>query len=267
MPRLEDGHIMPPSKFKKRRAWIQPEELSIESASLIVNVENSTVQSPMSETKVKLDHNQIITSQQQEYNKNVSRLKHDYNINETRVKHDFNDSNAKNQPKKLKQKHENNKVKTRVKQDYNKSETLLKHDYNNTVSIKIDDFILFINQQKNLLDEFETSDPRFLILGLSDVQRKIFWHTAFHCIKRGAPRTGPIEIKGFFEPLDVATTVVRTSLNRLVEKGLLQRERGKLGKNGFAIISLPKMIFDTTECLVKEYNSGTFIFENKLDVI
>jgi predicted transcriptional regulator len=66
------------------------------------------------------------------------------------------------------------------------------------------------------------------------------------------PRTGPIEIKGFFEKLAIATPVVRTTLNRLVDKRIIQREKGKLGKNGFAVISLPKAMFDAAREIIDD---------------
>lgn len=255
MPRLEEGQIMPQGKFKKRRAWIQPEEvLPVISAPEALTV-----------PKIKLDSTQTISSLEPDHIQSKTRLEHDYNNTITREKHTLPHNKATESIPNSKPKQSNNKNEIRIKQDNNKSITKLKHEYNNSASIDINNLIYFLTQQKTLLDVFEFSDPRYLVLSLSDGQRKIFWHTALQCIKRGTSRTGPIEIKSFFEVLGISIPVVRTSLNRLVEKGLLQRERGKLGKNGFAIISLPKMIFDTAERLVQEYNSSLFVDHEKRD--
>ncbi len=261
MPRLEDGHIMPQSKFKfkKRRAWIQSEE--------ILSIDDSVNLNASDDSAIKQEQNKTITRVEHDYNKSITRKEHEYNKSETRPEQKLSDSYEPEKPIQARLKQDSNKSKTRIQQEYNKTKIRVKQECNKDLPSDLNQLVSFAAHQRTVLDNFSLSDPRYLILSLGDVQRKIFWHTALYCIKRTSPRTGPIEIKSFFDVLDSSTPVVRTSLNRLVEKGLLQRERGKLGKNGFAIISLPKMIFDTVECLVQEYHSGTFIFENKLDVI
>ena len=98
-------------------------------------------------------------------------------------------------------------------------------------------------------------DPKCLILTLSDIQKKIFWCAAIECIKRDTSQTGPIEIKTFFGNLDISTAVVRTTLNRLIDKRILQKEKGKLGKNGFAILSLPKRMLDEAKEIFAEFKA------------
>lgn len=106
-------------------------------------------------------------------------------------------------------------------------------------------FFVFVENAKASIINYNDK-PRCLILSLSDAQKRIFWRIAIECINRNSHRTGPIQIKGFFEGLTISTPVVRTSLNRLVDKGVLQRETGKPGKNGFSIISLPKAMFNSS---------------------
>lgn len=147
-----------------------------------------------------------------------------------------------------------NMKKTRVEHDYNMSITRLEHECDNKKLLAQNIFYASLVRQKIELTAYE-NDDRCLILSLSDVQRRMFWHVAFECINRESLRTGPIEIKGFFSALGIATAVVRTSLNRLIEKRLLQREKGKLGKNGFAIISLPKPIYDIAKEIVGDFHN------------
>jgi hypothetical protein len=134
------------------------------------------------------------------------------------------------------------------------SGTRVKHEWNKSETSRLDLFFAFIVHHKAELTAFD-DDDRWLLLSLSDVQKRMFWHVANTCIARGTQRTGPIEIKGFFSPLGISTDVVRTSLNRMIEKGILQREKGKLGKNGFAIISLPRTIHDLAKELITNFNN------------
>lgn len=177
-----------------------------------------------------------------DYNTSVTRLEHDYNKSVTRVEQEIPPSD---EPKR--------QFENRLEQDCNKSVTRLEHDYNKNVTrFEINKFSAFIENQRLSIDSYE-DEPRFLILNLSDAQKRIFWHIAIECLNRNAPRTRPIEIKGFFEPLAISTPVVRTTLNRLVDKRIIQREKGKLGKNGFAIISLPKIMFEAAQVILADF--------------
>jgi hypothetical protein len=238
MPRLEDGQlIIPQSKFKKRRAWILPEEITP-----AINA------SPAPETDNLASQKSLI----------VTRLEHDCNMSITRLEHDYNKTVTRVEQKIPRSKAVKPEANIRLEHDYNKSVTRLEHDYNLSITTTDPNHLIgFVVQQKIFLDNFEFSNPWYLVVSLSDVQRKVFWHIALECIKRGVPRTGPIEIKGFFEGLEISIPVVRTTLNRLVEKDIIQREPGKLGKNGFAIIALPKMIFDVAAALLNDFNNQT----------
>lgn len=240
MPRLEEGQIMPPSKFKKRRAWIQPEEL----------LDNGNISS-VKNLDLEQKSNNKITAINDKNNETKTKKEQNDNIYVSII----NQQNSELLKKEIKLKSNkdqlSNKIVTNEEHGHNKKVTDLRQ--NNNLLKVLDNFFVFINNQKSLLGIFEINDPKYFVLTLSDAQKKIFWHTAIHCIQRGATNTGPIEVKNFYGPLQISLGVVRTSLNRLIEKGILQRERGKRGKNGFAIISLPKLIFDTTKILTEEY--------------
>lgn len=228
MPRLEDDELLTSaSKFKKRRAWITHDD---SGAAL---EPNGSIKEPLTVTRVEHD-----------CNKGITRVKHDYNMSVTRLEQNIPHHQAiKHEPE------------SRLEHEYNKSVTRLEHDCNKTeVSVELKDFLAYAEKLKSSITNYE-DDLRSLILSLSDVQKRIFWLIALECIKLNAPRSGPIEIKGFFGNLAISTAVVRTTLNRLVDKHIIQREKGKLGKNGFAIISLPKMMFDEAKDIFAEFQS------------
>jgi hypothetical protein len=267
MPRLEDGQLeTSASKFKKRRAWLPADDAVLASTD---NREKATHDSTVilptplvqidggkeyagrlkqkTETRVKHDQNMTGT-----------RVKHDWNMSGTRVEHDYNKTESLQQAisndHNLRLKHDWNMDETRVEHDQNMNGTRVKHEWNKSESTSIDSFFAFIIRQREDLTASH-DEEHWLLLGLSNVQRRMFWHVAINCIERGAQRTGPIEIKSFFSPLSISTDVVRTSLKRLTEKGLLQREKGKLGKDGFAIISLPRAIHDIAKELFTHFIS------------
>lgn len=257
MPRLEDGQLIDSTnKFKKRRAWIvsdetvPPSPIKRERA-----VETAAEESP---TRARLE---------QELNKNITRVQHDYNKSATRLKQDYNKTVTRSEQvspnshddflsSSTRLEQELNKTTTRVQHDYNKTTTRLEHDHNKTETAEgLSSFFAFIANQTLSFAIYE-DDARWLLLSLSDVQKRMFWHVAISCINRGALRTSPIEIKSFFSPLGISTGVMRTTLHRLTEKRLLQREKGKLGKNGFAIISIPKTIHDAAKDIFANFEAS-----------
>lgn len=255
MPRLDDGELATSaSKFKKRRAWIISDEANV---TLPTNNDESggidALPALLIETRVEHDQNKSETRLEHECNKTITKVEHDYNKSITRVEQSRTHKDATISTDKSRLEHECNKTKTRLEHEYNKSVTRVEHDHNKTLGLN--SFHAFVVLQRIELAYYD-DDARCLLLSLSDVQRRIFWHVAFECINRGDLRTRPIEIKSFFAPLDIATAVVRTSLNRLIEKRLLQREKGKLGKNGFAIISLPKSIYDAANAIVTNFQNA-----------
>jgi hypothetical protein len=267
MPRLEDGEFASgASKFKKRRAWITSDEPVVTLPTIQAETEIPAAPTPLIESKTTHEQEKSETRVKHEYNKSETRLEHEYNKSETRVEHDYNKGKTRVKQKKSSldaaispippvSNLESNKSETRVKHDYNMSTTRVEHEYNKSQTMDTDSFYAFVVAQRTLLNVYD-DDLRSMLLSLSDVQRRLFWHVAFECINRGDMRTAPLEIKSFFAPLGISTAVVRTSLVRLIDKRLLQREKGKLGKNGFAIIALPKTAFEIAHDLVINFQNS-----------
>lgn len=258
MPRLEEGDLpASASRFKKRRAWIIPDDPTpvFESPAHNPVFADSIQKIDLTKTRLEHEHTKSKTKVKQECNKTVTKVEHDSNKSVTRVEQEITHTQAKINPTQIKAEQEYNKSVTRVEHDYNKIKTRLEQDNNKTLtSNKFDNFYLFIDNQRASIIDYE-DDPRSMILSLSDVQKQIFWNIATECIKRQNTRTGPIEIKSFFGQLAISTPVVRTTLNRLVDKRIIQREKGKLGKNGFAVISLPKIMFDAAANIFTDFQN------------
>jgi hypothetical protein len=265
MPRLEDGELTSSaSKFKKRRAWIMSDDQP--SVLPVAKSEEKIIESPAlskasksnkEKASKKLDYNKSITRVEHDCNKSVTRLEHDYNKTVTRVEQPKPSPKAALPDRPIEKNLDYNKSITRVEHDYNMSVTRVEHDYNKNRAFDMNSFYAFILTQRTQIDSYD-DDMRCMLLSLSDVQRRIFWHVAFECINRGDSRTTGIEIKSFFEPLGIDIGVVRTSLNRLNDKRLLQREKGKRGKNGFAIIALPKTTNEIAQELITNFKNSRF---------
>lgn len=226
MPGLENGEFASePSKFKKRRAWITSDEPVVTLPIIQAETEIPAASTLLVESK---------TTHEQK--KSKRRVKRRLKKRKTKVKLGLN------------------KSKTRAKQELNKSEIRVEHYYNKSQIIDTDSFYAFIISQRTTLNYDD--DLRSILLSLSDVQRRLFWHVTFECINREDLRTAPLEIKGFFSPLGISTDVVRTSLVRLINKRLIQREKGKLGRNGFAIIALPKIVLEIAQELVMGFQNS-----------
>ena len=271
MPRLDDGQLATSSnKFKKRRAWLLTDEepiledkKSTADSSIIlptlpiqmdVEKEVTSREHNKNETRLEHDNNKAETRLQHDHNKTTTKPQHDHNKTATGLEHEVSSHYATLSEHDYRPQQDHNKSETRSQQDYNKTTTRLEHESNKTATRPMHSFFEFILRYKEELAVFD-DDYRCLVLGLSDVQKRMFWHVAINCICRGSQRTGPIEIKGFFSVLGISIGVVRMSLDRLVQKGLLQKEKGKLGKNGFAIISLPRAIHDVAKELFTNFNS------------
>jgi hypothetical protein len=278
MPRLDDGQLAnSANKFKKRRAWLLADDVdtvnanenkkSSYDATIILPASSVLTDTEMvSADRLEQDRNKTETRAEHDLNKSRTRLKQDSNKTRTRVEQSDHQRRPKINESGFMLKHESNKTETRPEHDRNMIETRLEHNQNMTgtrvkhewdkiESKSLDSFFAFIVRHKAELTASD-DDEHWLLLGLSDVQKRMFWHVAINCLDRGAQRTGPIEIKNFFSPLGISTDVVRTSLKRLAEKGILQREKGKLGKNGFAIISLPRAIHDVAKELFTNFTSA-----------
>ncbi|MCA9508562.1 MAG: hypothetical protein KC505_09090 [Myxococcales bacterium] len=244
MPRLENGQYNK-TTFKKRRAWINQDTSDIKPVATAAEIK----------TETKQKDNIRKSQENHESNKTATITKHEHNLTKTKLEQDISKFEEGEYAHNININQDYNNIKTILQHNENKIASVLEQTKNNIPTLEsYDNFVLFINHVKENLDIIDFDELEHTIVCLSDVQRKVFWLVAFQCLKRNSFRTGPIQIKSFFEPTRIAITVVRTSLDRLVEKGILKRERGKLGKNGFAVISLSKTIFDFASNLVKNYN-------------
>ncbi|WP_133138133.1 hypothetical protein [Legionella rowbothamii] len=80
------------------------------------------------------------------------------------------------------------------------------------------------------------------IFRLTGHQRKIFMFIVERCASRGMLTTGVIKGEVLSEITGTSSQMVKTSIQRLVSKDLIQRERGKTGRGGFYIFSLTELI-------------------------
>ena len=80
------------------------------------------------------------------------------------------------------------------------------------------------------------------IFRLTGHQKKIFMFIVDRCASRAMLSTGVIKGEIFSEITGTSSKMVKTSIQRLVGKNLIQRERGKTGRGGFYIFSLTELI-------------------------
>ena len=154
MPRLEDGEFAASaSKFKKRRAWIIPDD-----PMPTIEATNSELKAS---AKQKVEDTLIETRVEHEHNKSITRVEHDYNKSVTRLEQEIPHRIA------VKQNHA-----SRVEQEYNKSVTRLEHDYNKTITdSEIDKLFDFINKQRIQILNFE-DELQCLILNFERCSKK-----------------------------------------------------------------------------------------------
>ena len=80
------------------------------------------------------------------------------------------------------------------------------------------------------------------IFRLTGHQKKIFMFIVERCASRAMLSTGVIKGEIFSEITGTTSKMVKTSIQRLVGKNLIHRERGKTGRGGFYIFSLSELI-------------------------
>lgn len=80
------------------------------------------------------------------------------------------------------------------------------------------------------------------IFRLTGHQKKIFMFIVERCASRAMLSTGVIKGEIFSEITGTTIKMVKTSIQRLVGKDLIQRERGKTGRGGFYIFSLTELV-------------------------
>jgi len=99
------------------------------------------------------------------------------------------------------------------------------------------------------------------IFRLSGHQKKIFMFIFERCASRAMLSTGVIQGDILCEITVTTLKMVKTSIQRLVGKGLINRERGKTGRGGFYIFSLSEQVRNSS----LEYKRMVG-FENQLGI-
>jgi hypothetical protein len=80
------------------------------------------------------------------------------------------------------------------------------------------------------------------IFRLTGHQKKIFMFIVERCASRAMLSTGVIKGEVLSEITGTTSKMVKTSIQRLVGKNLIQRERGKTGRGGFYIFSITELV-------------------------
>ena len=130
----------------------------------------------------------------------------------------------------------NNKVTIREQLDNNKI-TIGKQLDNNKITTKV----AIREQLDNSLDPTTLQNR---ILNLSGIQKNILEFIADICSMRGEVDTGPIETNMIVEYVRSTNGSVKVSINRLINKGFLIRNKGRTAKGGYINFSIPKKIQD-----------------------
>ncbi len=98
-----------------------------------------------------------------------------------------------------------------------------------------------------------------VIFSLTGYQKKIFFMIIEVCLSRGMLSTGCIKSDSFVELTGTTSNMIRTSIKRLVNKGLVIRGRGKTGRGGFHSFSISEIVRSTAldyKRLVKDDSSS-----------
>jgi len=108
----------------------------------------------------------------------------------------------------------------------------------------------FINEKNEKIDEIylnykgQSNSPLYTILRLSGHQKLIFNFILEKCLTRNLLTTGIVTSEILINLTNTSLTMVNTSIQRLVEKGLVNRENGKRGRGGFYCFGIAREIKD-----------------------
>lgn len=93
-----------------------------------------------------------------------------------------------------------------------------------------------------LIDSSKDDTTLDTIFRLTGHQKKIFMFIFERCASRAMLTTGVIKGEQLSEITGTSSKMMKTSIQRLVGKKLIQRERGKTGRGGFYIFSLTELV-------------------------
>ena len=95
------------------------------------------------------------------------------------------------------------------------------------------------SEQQFLYTEFS---PQEMIQRVAGLQRKILFHIVSDCILRSDLTSNPVTTDSLKVITNANTDTLKTAIQRLVNKNLLKRRKGKKGKGGFAIFTISEEI-------------------------
>lgn len=87
-----------------------------------------------------------------------------------------------------------------------------------------------------------SNEAKNAVKRLCGLQKKILFYVVEQCVNDGHLTSGPITNETFREVANAGAHTVKTAVQRLIHKGLLQRGEGKRGNGGFASFSINKDI-------------------------
>lgn len=96
----------------------------------------------------------------------------------------------------------------------------------------------------NEIKKEPVNSPLYSILRLSGHQKVIFSFILERCLSRGLLSSGVITSQSLMTITKTTLSMVNTSIQRLVDKGLISRENGKRGRGGFYCFAISESVKD-----------------------
>ena len=134
-----------------------------------------------------------------------------------------------------------------IKSIPNDNQLEIKKESNNSVPVKSKD-IHKITKYKKAVEDYIDFEPNNLetvldtISRLTGHQKKIFLFITDRCISRAMLSTGVIQGETLMQITATTMKMVKTSIQRLVSKQLIVREKGKTGRGGFYSFKLSEIV-------------------------
>lgn len=100
---------------------------------------------------------------------------------------------------------------------------------------------------------------------LCGIQKRIVEYFVGCCMVRGEPITGPVTIETLSSVTKTTKKTLRKVVQRIIEKGLMERVGGKTGKSGFSIFRFDKAFVDAFKLQLDLASSQSF--KNTLSLV
>lgn len=134
--------------------------------------------------------------------------------------------------------------------------TIRKQTDNNQVSEKITNG----EQLGNILDP---RSLRNVLAKVSGFQKKVLDLMVDICVARKANETGPIETKVVSEYIGTTYGSTKTTINRLVSKGIIERQAGKTARGGYINFSISEEVIHIVTELRKQFTR----YQNPIEML